>query len=147
MKLTTFTDYGLRVLIFAATAPGERATIAQVAAAYGISENHLVKVVHRLGHLGLLVNTRGRNGGLRLAAAPSRIRLGQVVRALEDGDVPAECFEAGGGDCVIAPSCHLRGALAEAVDAFYAALDRHTLADLVQRRAPIVIALHRTAVA
>jgi Rrf2 family nitric oxide-sensitive transcriptional repressor len=143
MRLTTFSDYGLRVLIFAATAPDDRATIAQVATAYGISQNHVVKVVHRLGQLGLLANTRGRGGGLRLAVAPSHIHLGRVVRALEGGDIPAECFEPEGNTCVISHACRLQGIFQEAVEAFYATLDRYTLADLVQRKAPIVITLHR----
>ena len=142
MRLTRFSDYALRVLIYVASSPQERATIAEVASAYGISENHLVKVVHRLGQIGVLANTRGRGGGLRLAVSASGIRIGQVVRATEGGDVPAECFEPGAAPCAIAGSCLLRGALREAVDAFYASLDRLTLADLVRGRVPLVAALH-----
>src|SRR5450755_3391376 len=93
MHLTTFTDYSLRVLMFVASAPEERTTIAQIARSFGISEHHLVKVVHALGKAGLLENTRGRGGGLRLAVPAAAIRVGQVVRATEGGDVPAECFE------------------------------------------------------
>ena len=133
MKLTTFTDYSLRVLIYLATQPAQRATIAQVAAAYEVSENHLVKVVHFLGKHGWLKNVRGKGGGLELALAPERIGLGQVVRQTE-GQALAECFSESGGNCCIAPSCRLRGVLGEAVTAFYAVLDRYSLADLVTNR-------------
>lgn len=130
MKLTTFTDYSLRVLIYLATQPGQRATIGQVAAAYRVSENHLVKVVHFLGRHGWLRNVRGKGGGLELALAPERIGLGQLVRQTE-GEAVAECLGDGRGDCCIAPSCRLKGVLSEAVTAFYGVLDRYTLADLV----------------
>lgn len=133
MKLTTFTDYSLRVLIYLATQPRQRATIAQVAAAYDVSENHLVKVVHFLGRQGWLKNVRGKGGGLELALAPDRIGLGQVVRQTE-GQAVAECFGDEGGHCCIAPSCRLRGVLGEAVTAFYGVLDRYSLADLVTNR-------------
>ena len=134
MKLTSFTDYSLRVLIYLATQPGRRATIGEVAAAYGISENHLVKVVHFLGKQGWLANARGKGGGLELAVPAARVPLGEVVRQTEGQAVVAECFGEGGGDCCIAPSCRLRGVLAEAVAAFHAVLDRCTLADLVVNR-------------
>jgi Rrf2 family nitric oxide-sensitive transcriptional repressor len=134
MKLTTFTDYSLRVLIYLAARPGRRATIAQVATAFGVSENHLVKVVHFLGKQGWLANVRGKGGGLELALPPERIGLGQVVRQTEGTAVVAECFETEGGHCVIGDCCRLRGVLAEAITAFQAVLDRYTLADLVSNR-------------
>ena len=134
MKLTTFTDYSLRVLIYLAVQPGQRATIAQIAQAFDVSENHLVKVVHFLGKQGWLANVRGKGGGLELGELPQKIRVGQVVRAAEGGDVMAECFGESGGDCHIAPNCRLRGVLGEAINAFYAVLDRYTLADLVHNR-------------
>src|SRR5690554_5904718 len=105
MKLTTFTDYSLRVLIHVASATDGRANIAAIAQAYGISENHLVKVVHLLGREGFLLNTRGRGGGMRLARPAREITVAQVVRATEGGDRPAECFRAEGNRCVIAPVC------------------------------------------
>jgi len=142
VRLTTFTDYGLRVLMFVASESDGRATIAQVASAYGISENHLVKVVHRLGRIGALVNTRGRGGGVRLAAPAARIRVGSIVRALEDGDVPAACFDPHAAPCRIARTCRLRGALSEAMETFYRTLDRYTVADLVEHGAPLAMALH-----
>jgi Rrf2 family nitric oxide-sensitive transcriptional repressor len=133
MKLTAFTDYALRVLIYLAAQPGERATIAQVATAYDVSENHLVKVVHFLGQQGWLKNVRGKGGGLELALPPERVGVGQVVRATEGESVVAECFSED-GNCCIAPNCRLRGVLREAVTAFEAVLDRYTLADLVSNR-------------
>lgn len=136
MKLTTFTDYSLRVLIYLAADPDRRATIAQVAGAYRISEHHLVKVVHFLGRHGWLNNVRGKGGGLELAMPPEFIPLGDVVRATEGEALVAECF-GDSGDCCIAPSCRLRGVLAEAVAAFEAVLDRYTLADLVNNQAQL----------
>lgn len=134
MRLTTFTDYSLRVLMFLATDPERRATISEIARAFDISENHLMKVVHVLGKAGLLANVRGKGGGLQLAKRPDAINIGKVVRITEGPPVPAECFDRERNACVITPICHLRRALGEAVQAFYAVLDRHTLADLVRNR-------------
>lgn len=134
MKLTAFTDHSLRVLIYLGAAGGRRATIAQIAHAYDASENHLVKVVHFLGKQGWLANVRGKGGGLELAMPPELIPIGDVVRQTEGQVVAAECFGEQGGDCCIAPACHLRGVLGEAVAAFYAVLDRYTLADIVDNR-------------
>jgi len=121
------------VLIYLAAQPRRRATIAGIAAAFDISENHLTKVVHHLGKSGWLANVRGKGGGLELATLPELIGLGNVVRRAEGVDLPAECFGEH-GDCAIAPICRLRGALGEAMDAFYAVLDQYTLADLAHNR-------------
>jgi Rrf2 family transcriptional regulator, nitric oxide-sensitive transcriptional repressor len=137
MKLTAFTDYSLRVLIYLAAEPGRRATIAQIATAFGVSENHLVKVAHFLGKQGWLANVRGKGGGLELAMPPELIVIGGVVRQTEGRDVPAECFAEEGSHCAIVRICRLRDVLAEAVQGFYAVLDRYTLADLVHNRASI----------
>jgi Rrf2 family nitric oxide-sensitive transcriptional repressor len=147
LRLTTFTDYSLRVLIHVATAPEGRTTIAQIAQAYAISEHHLVKIVHLLGRHGLLLNTRGRGGGLALGRPADQINVGTVVRLTEGGEGPAECFEEG-SSCAIAPVCRLAGVLADAMAAFYAVLDRHTLTDLVENRARLasIIHVHRRAV-
>ena len=134
MRLTAFTDYSLRVLIYLAAQPAQRATIAQIATAFDISENHLVKVVHFLGKQGWLANVRGKGGGLALGEVPAKIVVGDVVRATEGNPAVAECFGETGGDCQIAPDCRLRGVLGEAVAAFYAVLDRYTLEDLVNNR-------------
>jgi Rrf2 family nitric oxide-sensitive transcriptional repressor len=134
MKLTTFTDYSLRVLIYLAADTSRRATIAEIATAFGISENHLVKVVHFLGKQGWIDTLRGKGGGIVLAIAPEQVNVGRVVRDTEGAAVPAECFSEGGGHCVIGSCCRLKGVLGEAVTAFYAVLDRYTLADLSRNR-------------
>jgi len=134
MRLTTFTDYSLRVMMYVAAHPEGRATIAEIARAYDISEHHLTKVVHFLGKEGYLENLRGRGGGLRLARAPAAINVGDVVKLTEGGDVPAECFERESNCCAITADCKLKFALSDAVDAFYAALRRYTLEDVVKNR-------------
>jgi Rrf2 family nitric oxide-sensitive transcriptional repressor len=131
MKLTTFTDYSLRVMIYLAVQPQQRATIAQIATAFDVSENHLVKVVHFLGKQGWLHNVRGKGGGLELARAPEDVIVGDVVRCTEGIGLVADCYAEHGGDCCIAPQCRLKDVLEEAMVAFYAVLDRYTLADLV----------------
>ena len=130
MRLTSFTDYSLRVLMFLATRPEHRATIAEIAAAFDISENHLMKVVHFLGREKLLTTSRGKNGGIALSCAPSAINLGRVVRITETSTMPAECFDRKNNRCIITPVCQLKGVLMEAVTAFNATLDRYTLADV-----------------
>jgi Rrf2 family nitric oxide-sensitive transcriptional repressor len=134
MRLTTFTDYSLRVLMYVAAHPEGRTTISEIAAAFGISEHHLTKVVHFLGRNGYLQNIRGRGGGLTLARAPATINVGDLVKLTEGGDVPAECFDAGSNACAITADCRLKFALSDAVDAFYAQLRRHTLEDVVRNR-------------
>lgn len=134
MRLTNFTDYSLRVLIFLAADRDRRVTIGAIARAFDISENHLMKVVHLLGKAGVLANVRGKGGGLALARAPSAINVGKVVRITEGHPRPAECFDREHNACVIAPICRLRGVLGEAVKAFYAVLDQYTLEDLAGNR-------------
>jgi Rrf2 family nitric oxide-sensitive transcriptional repressor len=132
MRLTTFSDYAFRVLIYLGSAPQGLATIADIAAAYGISENHLMKVVHQLARLGYIETVRGKGGGMRLAKPPAAINVGEVLRATEDGFELAECMTEGESDCRIARACALKGALGEAVAAFLEVLDAYTLADLVR---------------
>lgn len=129
MQLTAFTDYTLRTLIYLGVEEGRRATIPEIAAAYGIAENHLTKVVLLLGQAGDVATLRGRAGGLRLARPASAINVGAVVRRTEPGLALAPCL--GSGHCVITPACGLKPVLAEALDAFLGVLDRYTLADLV----------------
>ena len=133
MKLTAFTDYSLRVLIYLAAQPKQRATVGAIATSFAVSEHHLTKVVHFLGKTGWLANVRGKGGGLELAMPPELISVGAVVRQTEGVAMPAECF-GDDGHCAIAGICRLTGVLAEAVRAFYDALDRYTLADLVHNR-------------
>lgn len=131
MQLNGFTDYALRVLVYAAVHRGQRCLTAEAAAAFGLSRHHVVKVVNELQHLGYLETTRGRTGGFRLARAPQLIRVGEVVRRTEGSLAVVECFDRETNTCPLARACGLKGALAEAFDAFFAVLDRHTLADLV----------------
>ena len=137
MRLNSFTDYSLRVLMYVASEPGRRATITEIAGAFDISRHHLVKVVQFLGQQGWLCNVRGRGGGLELACAPERINLGAVVRAAEGAPLPAECFDREHNTCGIARACRLRSVLGDAVDAFNAVLDAHTLADITRDVRPL----------
>lgn len=130
MRLTAFSDYSLRVLIYLAAAPEGRSTIADIARAFDISEHHLVKVVHLLGRQGFLLNTRGRNGGVKLARPAAEINVGEVVRLAEGGDMPAECFDGKTNTCVLAGGCGLQRILKEAVENFYSALGQYSVADL-----------------
>lgn len=143
MKLTSFTDYSLRVLMYLATDVTRRVTIAEIAEAFGISQNHLVKVVHFLGQQGWIETVRGKGGGIVLAKAPELINVGRVVRDTEGAAVPAECF-AEDGQCVIDGCCRLKGVLREAVKAFYTVLDGYSLADITRNRAKLgkVLMLH-----
>lgn len=132
MRLTTFSDYAFRVLIYLGAAPQGLATIADIAGAYGISENHLMKVVHQLARLGYIETVRGKGGGMRLARPAAQINVGEVLRATEDGFDVVECMREGGSDCRIQRACALKGALGEAMEAFLSVLDRYTLAELVR---------------
>lgn len=137
MRLTLFSDFALRVLMYLALNEGQRATAGEIAEAYGISHHHLKKVVHLLGRGGWVRTTRGQGGGLALEQAPARIPLGDVVRACE-GEAPlAPCHGQPAGDCRIAPVCRLSGFFEAARAAFYADLNRHTLADLVDDPQPL----------
>lgn len=131
MRLTTFTDYSLRVLIYLGTRQDRRSAVGEIADAYGISKNHLMKVILFLAAEGYVLTARGKGGGVALKLAPQRIRIGEVVRKAEAGSVLVECFAPGSSDCRIERSCLLRGALQKAVQAFYAVLDTYTLADLL----------------
>lgn len=135
MQLSRFTDYALRTLILAALHHDRRITVDEVAGAYGISRDHVRKVVNQLTKLGFLVATRGRGGGLRLGLPADRICIGDVVRGTETGFAMAECLRTAGGSCCpIDGACRLTGILRAATGAFLAELDRHTLADMVANR-------------
>jgi Rrf2 family nitric oxide-sensitive transcriptional repressor len=128
MKLTLFTDYSLRVLLYLAARPERLCSIAEVAQAYRISQNHLMKVVNQLARSGYVESVRGRGGGIRLGRPPEQINIGALVRHTEDGFDLVDC-----GSCVIAPACGMTGVLKEALLAFLAVLDRYTLADMARR--------------
>lgn len=134
MRLTAFTDYCLRVLMYVGARDGATVTIDEIATSYGISRNHLMKVVFRLGQLGYLSTTRGRGGGMTLAMPAGQINLGALIRQTEEDLVLVECFSGRSGSCAIQPACVLRSALVEALDAFLAVLDGYTLADLLAPR-------------
>ncbi len=137
MRLTVYTDFSLRVLMFLALRGDGLATIAEIAKAYGISKNHLMKVAHQLGLAGYIETVRGKGGGLRLARRPQDIVLGEVVRRTEPDMALVPCLAPNDASCAIYSSCALRGVLSEAGDAFLLVLDKHTLADLVHPRAPL----------
>jgi Rrf2 family nitric oxide-sensitive transcriptional repressor len=131
MRLTDYTDYTLRTLIYLGLHPDELVTVRQISEAYGISNSHMTKVVHQLGQSGLVQTTRGRGGGLQLAVDPAQIGIGDVVRATEPDFHMVECFDKARSDCVLAPACELKAALRRATEAWLAVLDDLTLADLL----------------
>ncbi|MCW8828594.1 MAG: Rrf2 family transcriptional regulator [Gammaproteobacteria bacterium] len=132
MRLTVFSDYALRVLIYVALQGERRTTVAEIAEAYNISRSHLMKVVHFLSGLGYLQTVRGKGGGLTLAQPPDAIRIGTLLRKTEADSVMVECM-GGEGACRITEACALPAMLERAVESFFATLDGYTLADLVTR--------------
>ena len=133
MRLTNFSDYALRLLIFAATRSDDLVTIAEVSKAYGISNNHLMKITNTLAQGGFVETVRGAKGGLRLAKPAGAINLAAVVRLTESGSDLVECFNPATNTCVIDQACGLKHALHDALEAFYQSLEKVTLADLVAR--------------
>lgn len=138
MRLTVYTDYALRVLMYLALKEDRLATIAEIAESYDISRNHLMKVAHQLGVAGYVETVRGRGGGLRLAKPIAAIGLGEVVRYTEPDMAIVACLEPLDASCVIRPCCVLRRALERARAAFTDVLDGYTLADLIQPRGRLV---------
>ncbi len=132
MRLTVYTDYALRLLMYLALKDDGLATIAEVANRYAVSKNHLMKVAHQLGRAGYVETVRGRQGGLRLAKPAERIGLGEIVRYTEPDMALVPCFRPIEAPCAVKPCCVLRRALQEACDAFIEALDGYTLRDLVK---------------
>lgn len=139
MHLTRYTDYALRVLIFTGLTQPETATIREISEHYGISRNHLMKVVQDLNSKGYLIAQRGKKGGVKLNGPPERIKLGALVRDMEPDMKLVECFSAD-NQCVVAPSCELQRIFREALRAFLAVLDSYTLADILtpERRPELV---------
>lgn len=129
MRLTRYTDYAMRVLLYLGTHPEKICPIAEIARTYGISQNHLMKVANDLSNAGYVTSVRGRSGGLLLGRPADRINIGELVRHTEEGFDLVDC-----ASCFIAPACGLNGVLAEALTAFMAVLDGYTLADLIARR-------------
>jgi Rrf2 family nitric oxide-sensitive transcriptional repressor len=130
MRLTLWSDYSLRVLMYLATHEDRLSTIGEIAQSYRISENHLMKIVNRLGVAGFIETVRGRGGGMRLKLRPEAINLGEVLRAMEDNFQLVECFSEDEA-CRISKVCRLKTVLHRALNAYFAELDAWTLADIV----------------
>ena len=134
MRLTSYSDYSLRVLIYLASQEQSTLTnIKEISEVYHISKNHLMKIVYNLGKLGYIETVRGRNGGLRLAKKPDEINVGELVRKTEEDFYLVECFK-DDDNCVISPVCSLKFVLNNALDAFLKVLDQYTIADFVENR-------------
>ncbi len=131
MNLTSYTDYSLRVLIYLGTHPDRRVTITEMAEAYQISRNHLVKVVHQLSQHGWITTIRGKSGGMHLAFPPEQINIGTVIRQTEPHMNLLECFDKANNQCTISPACSLKRVLYQARKAFNDVIDSHTLADVL----------------
>lgn len=144
MRLTSFTDYGLRALMRLAGDPDRVFTTDELAREFAISRHHLTKVVRELADCGYLATHRGAGGGMRLARAAHDISLGEVVRALEGRHALVECFRDDGGACVLTPRCRLKARLAAARGAFLAELDRSSLADCAYPASPKSRTVSRT---
>ncbi|WP_144153760.1 Rrf2 family transcriptional regulator [Paraburkholderia sp. BCC1885] len=144
MRLTDYTDYSLRVMLYLAVRDEGLATIQDISDAYGISKNHLMKVVQRLGELGWVETVRGRNGGLRLFEHSAALTVGEVVRATESDFALVGCFPDERGvqrHCVIQSQCRLKGVLETARHAFLSELDRHTIGELAEPQGPLAALL------
>ena len=139
MRLTQWTDYTLRVLMYCAASEGraQPVTISEVAQGYGISRSHLMKIVQQLAAAGLLETTRGRGGGMRLMRPAADINVGAVVRATETDFTLVECFRPETNACRLSSHCRLRGVLHQAMQAFLQVLDGVTLADLMVAQSPV----------
>ena len=135
MRLTTYSDYSLRVLIYLSSEPREKlVNIKDIAEAYDISKNHLMKIIYNLGKMGYIETIRGRNGGIRLAKSPSEINIGEIIRKTEEDFNIVECFEHG-NTCVITPVCSLKHIFNNALEQFLHVLDQYTLDDIVKNNA------------
>ncbi|MBA9025141.1 RrF2 family transcriptional regulator [Peribacillus huizhouensis] len=135
MRLTSYSDYSLRVLLYLAiNKPDQLVTIKEISEAYSISSNHLMKIIYNLGKMGYIETVRGRNGGIRLDKNPEEINIGTLVRKTEEDFYLVECFNGEGNNCVISPVCSLKHMLNEALQAFFSVLDQYTLSDMVMNK-------------
>lgn len=137
MKLTAYTDYSLRTLMYLATQRDRLTTVQEIADLHGIEKNHLTKVVHQLGLIGVIQTVRGRHGGIKLAKDPAQIIIGDVVRSTESDFFMAECFDANRNACILTSSCKLKGVLYDATMAFLAVLDGVTLENIMSSQMPV----------
>lgn len=130
MRLSEYTDYTLRVLMYCAQRPGQRVTIAEIAERHTVSKNHLMKIVNDLARQGWIETARGRGGGLALLADPARLSVGEVVRACETDFRLVECFDGSTNECTLAPGCRLKQTFDSALQGFFRELDTTTLAEI-----------------
>ena len=142
MQLTQYTDYSLRVLIYLGVNEQHLATISEISESYGISRNHLVKIVHQLGQHGYIETRRGKGGGIQLSRSPAEINIGEVIRRSEGNFNIVECFNEGKQACSIVPGCRLKTVIAEAMDSFFSVLDHYTLNDLIANKRSLKSLLH-----
>lgn len=131
MRLTEYTDYTLRVLMYCASQPDRLVTIAEIADEYAVSKNHLMKIVNDLARQGVLETTRGRGGGLRMLKKPEELRVGDILRSSETDFRLVECFDRATDRCTITPYCGLKNVFGAALKAYFQVLDAVTLADIV----------------
>lgn len=136
MRLTSFTDFGLRMLMRMAGDPSRAFSSAELADDLGLSRNHLAKIIQHLARSGLIDTRRGGGGGAALARPAAQIRLGEIISLLEEGQPLVECFDADGGSCSIDARCRLKARLRSAEAAFLADLNRSTLADIALTSLP-----------
>ncbi len=137
MRLTSFTDYALRTLIYLGLHAERLSTIDEICEAYDIPRNHLAKVVHLLGGSGWVQTVRGKRGGVRLAVAPDQINIGHAIWLTESDFHLVECFDRVNNRCVLSPACRLKSALSKATEAWFAVLDGLTLADLLDNESSL----------
>jgi Rrf2 family protein len=134
MRLTQFSDYSLRVLIYLALHPEERVTIDQLTDAYYISRHHVRSVVHNLAKLGYIESIQGKGGGVTIAYKPAEISIREIVEKTENDFYIVECFNPDGNSCPIEPLCILKQALSKASESFLQTLDGYTIEDLIKNK-------------
>lgn len=134
MQLTQFTDYGLRSLMYLAANSGKRCSVREIAEHYGISRNHLVKVIHRLAQLEYITSSKGKGGGIELKQKANHLRLGDLVRKLEPNMYIVECFDRDRNTCRVVSSCQLKHYLLEANESFIQTLNRYSLEDAIKNK-------------
>lgn len=134
MQLTSFTDYGLRTLMYLAARPEEMSSVKEISQHYDISRNHLVKVVHRLSQLGYIETTKGKGGGVQITKGMEKLRLGDLISQLEPNMNVVECFDPETNTCRITQSCQLKHYLFEGAKSFTDTMNKYTLADTISNK-------------